>query len=459
MSTEEPNRGTSTSLRGDRGLGREREELKKIVESFLDGDAETLRVGSSDDDGREGRSTLRSGVICTSTNHYVLKEKIGEGGMGVVYRAFDEKLHRDVAIKVLFKTDDDSLERFIREQEITACLDHPNFVRVLAIGYLTLKDRSLPFYAMPLIRGRTLERLVLRRLFRDPEGLRLRREYSQATLLRMLSQLCLTLQSAHDKRIIHRDLKPSNILIGPYGDVYVTDLGLAKFLARDANETGVFDLHVLEQLNKIQGNGTQESIMGTPYYMAPEQGLTPRKVDHRADLFGLGGILYFLLAGCKPQYRQAWLDTKTLESRKLDLLGELSGRAGPDFCVEGMLHKPAEDLAPDIRSLVAEYRDLIEALEGSDYHRFRLTMKACTIIPPSEVLAEYYGNTGDENDGVAAEPVDPALEAVCMKALAKNPDDRFQTCRALWEAIHGFVESKEKLAGPADQVGDRPGHP
>jgi len=444
MSTEEPNRGTPTSLRNDRGLGHEREALKKFVESYLDADAETRKGDSSADDGWGGRAKLHGGVVCTSTNHYVIKEKIGEGGMGVVYRAFDEKLHRDVAIKVLFKTDDDSLERFIREQEITACLDHPNFVRVLAIGYLTLKDRSLPFYVMPLIRGRTLERLVLRRLFKDPEGLRLRREYSQATLLRMLSQLCLTLQSAHDKRIIHRDLKPSNILIGPYGDVYVTDLGLAKFLARDANETGVFDLHVLEQLAKIQGNGTQESIMGTPYYMAPEQGLTPRSVDQRADVFGLGGVLYFLLTGCKPQYRQAWLDPKGLESRKVELMGELSSRAGPDFCVEGMLYKPAENLAPEVRSMVAEYRDLVEALQGSDYHRFRLTMKACAIIPPSEVLAEYYGNTGEEKDGTAAEAIDPVLEAICMKALTKKPEDRFQTCRAFWETIHGFIEAKER---------------
>src|SRR6185295_10781223 len=334
MSTDDPHRGSSTSLANAQRLDRDREELKKFVENYLDGDASTRKGGAPEADGGRTRVRLEGGVTCTSTNHYVMKEKIGEGGMGVVYRAFDEKLHRDVAIKVLYKTDDDSLERFIREQEITACLDHPNFVRVLAIGYLTLKDRSLPFYVMPLIRGRTLERLVLRRLFKDPEGLRLRREYSQATLLRMLSQLCLTLQSAHDKRIIHRDLKPSNILIGPYGDVYVTDLGLAKFLARDANETGVFDLHVLEQLAKIQGNGTQESIMGTPYYMAPEQGLTPRSVDQRADVFGLGGVLYFLLTGCKPQYRQAWLDPKGLESRKVELMGELSSRAGPDFCVE-----------------------------------------------------------------------------------------------------------------------------
>jgi serine/threonine protein kinase len=376
----------------------------------------------------------------------VIKEKIGEGGMGVVYRAVDEKLHRDVALKVLFRTDDDSLERFIREQEITACLDHPNFVRVLAIGYLTLRDRSLPFYAMPLIRGRTLERLVLRRLFKDPEGLRLRREYSQATMLRMLAQLCLTLQSAHDKRIIHRDLKPSNILIGPYGDVYVTDLGLAKFLSHDPKETGVFDLHVIEQLSRVQRGGTQETIIGTPYYMAPEQSLTPRSVDHRADIFGLGGVLYFLLAGCKPQYLQTWTDPRVIEARKTELLGELSSRAGAEFSVEGMLRKPPELLAPDVRSMVTEYRDLVEALQDSEYHRFRLTMKSCDILPPSRVLSEFYGARPEETDGPAAEPIDPVLERICMKALARKPEDRYPNCREFWEALHAFVEQKEAVA-------------
>ena len=442
MSTEEPDTGTTTSIGQARDLARECEGLKKIVATYLDA-AQSRDGDPSAEHGWGERAPLKDGVFCTSTNHYVIKEKIGEGGMGVVYRAVDEKLHRDVALKVLFKTDDDSLERFIREQEITACLDHPNFVRVLAIGYLTLKDRSLPFYAMPLIRGRTLERLVLRRLFKDPEGLRLRREYSQVTLLRMVGQLCLTLQSAHDKRIIHRDLKPSNILIGPYGDVYVTDLGLAKFLTPDGHETGFFDVHVLEQLAKIQRGGTQETIIGTPYYMAPEQGLTPRAVDHRADIFGLGAILYFLLAGCKPQYRQQGMDPKGLESRKIDLLGELSSRAGADFSVEGILRKPAEQVAPEVRSMVAEYRDIVESIEGSDFHRFRLTMKTCSIVPPSEVLEEYYG-TGGEDAG-PHERIDPDLEAVCMKALAKKPGDRFQTCRALWEAIHGIVESRDAL--------------
>jgi serine/threonine protein kinase len=442
MNTDEPNRGFPTSLLKGRGSDRDLEELQKAVESYPEADAQTRKSDSSEAEGWRARPRLEAGVVCTSTNHYVINEKIGEGGMGVVYRAFDEKLHRDVALKVLFQTDDDSLERFVREQEITACLDHPNFVRVLAIGYLTFRDRSLPFYAMPLIRGRTLERLILRRLFKDPEGLRLRREFTQATLLRMLGQLCLTLQSAHDKRIIHRDLKPSNILIGPYGDVYVTDLGLAKFLAPDAHETAVFNLHVLQQLSRIPGNGTQDTIMGTPYYMAPEQGLTPRSVDHRADIFGLGAVLYFLLAGCKPQYRQPWLDLQSLETRKTELMGHLTSWAGPDVCFETLLCNPEIELAPDIRSMAAEYRDLVEALQGSEYHRFRLTMKSCSIIPPSEVLEEYYGHCGAE-DAAGNEPLDPLLEAICMKALAKRPDDRYPSCRCFWEALHTFVEGKE----------------
>jgi hypothetical protein len=92
--------------------------------------------------------------------------------------------------------------------------------------------------------------------------------------------------------------------------------------------------------------------------------------------------------------------------------------------------------------MVAEYQDLVEALQGSDYHRFRLTMKSCSIIPPSEVLEEFYGDREGE-EASASEPLDPLLEAICMKALAKRPQDRYPTCRMFWQALHGYVEGKE----------------
>jgi serine/threonine protein kinase len=412
------------------------QELRELVRHYLDPDQAPAEGVPTKAATGSGRPRPRTGSECTSTNRYVIKEQIGEGGMGVVYRAFDERLRRDVALKVLVNDDPDSLERFVREQEITACLDHPNFVRVLAVGYVTVQDRSLPFYAMPLIRGQTLDRLILRRNLEDSEGLRLRREFTQTVLLRMVGQLCLTLQSAHDKRIIHRDLKPSNILIGPYGDVYVMDLGLAKFVRPQANETGRFDVHVLEQWEKAQRmDVTQASIMGTPYYMAPEQGLTPRQVDHRADIFGLGGILYFLLTGTKPQYRESGYSPEILEARRKALRSELVLHTGALVDVDGLLSQPQEAVSAPTRLLLEEYRELLDAIEGSEYHRFRLMMKQCAIIPPSEVLARR--ETVDEG----AQPLDPVLEGICMKALAKDPHDRYATCRALWEILHRFVES------------------
>src|SRR5438105_5465816 len=240
--------------------------------------------------------------------------------MGTVFRAFDSKLQRDVALKILDTANDDLLGRFLREQEITACLDHPNFVRVLATGYLATADGSLPFYTMPLIRGQNLERLVVRRGLPGAEGDRLRRDFTLEKLLHLLGQLCLTLQSAHDTRIIHRDLKPSNILVGPYGDAYVTDLGLAKFLGMAEKETGRFERHVLEQFVRLQRLfSVSDGTMGTPYYMAPEQILSPWSVDHRADIFGLGGILYFILTGQRTQFVAPAMGGAALEERKTAL--------------------------------------------------------------------------------------------------------------------------------------------
>src|SRR5262245_18809720 len=150
--------------------------------------------------------------------------------MGTVLRAFAVQLRRDVALKVLNRLDTDSLERFVREREITADLDHPAFVRILSLGYLNSDAGRRPFYTMPLLRGETLAELMLRRARADDDGVRLREEYTQTRLVQLVQQLCLALESAHARGIVHRDLKPSNIIIGPYGEVYVVDLGLAKYV-------------------------------------------------------------------------------------------------------------------------------------------------------------------------------------------------------------------------------------
>lgn len=386
-----------------------------------------------------------TGSVCSSSNRYILREKIGEGGMGLVYRAYDEKLRRDVALKVLRKDDEESLERFVREQEITACLDHPNFVRVLSVGYVSLGDGTRPYYTMPLIRGQTLERLILRRKSRDAEGERLRREYSLATLLRMLGDLCLTLQSAHDKRIIHRDLKPSNVLIGPYGDIYVTDLGMAKFMTPMPGETTRFDYHVLQQLIKARRRDlSREDIMGTPYYMAPEQALAPSKVDARADIFGLGGVMYFILTGRKPHYREAAIQSDGLRARLTEIEEGLRPFAPPSKGIPDLLALSREAIPEPARPLIEEFREILGLLNGSEFYRLRLTMRECLITRPSELLASADGDGQDPS--VPSDPIDPILEFICMKALARNRNDRFSDCRQFWQVLHNYVENAGRAA-------------
>ena len=415
-------------------------QVKELAERYLDPDVTVLVPGDGTHAPSRTPTRLENGRVCTSTSEYVIRGKLGEGGMGVVYKAFDQKLKRDVAFKVLLRADDnDLLDRFIREQELTAALDHPNFVRVLSSGYVTLGDRSFPFYTMPLIRGRTFERLVLRRGVRDAEGTKLAREYPLRRVIGMVGQLALTLQSAHDKRIIHRDLKPSNVLIGPYGDVYVTDLGLAKFMSPKPTETGYFRAHVMAQFAKAdKKDATGSMVLGTPYYMAPEQSLAPHAVDERADVFGLGALLYFGLTGERPRFREPAVDPATLESRRRTLVSDLAPEVGGEEALASLLARPRADIPEDLRRRLDELEEVKGLLRGMDYYKFRLTMRECSIIPPGELL-ESRRQAGPV-DLPGQEPgADPEIEAFCLKAMAKDPRHRFPSALAFWEAVHRYL--------------------
>jgi serine/threonine protein kinase len=369
--------------------------------------------------------------------------------MGTVFRAFDTKLQRDVALKILDSADDDLLGRFLREQEITACLDHPNFVRVLATGYISTEDGSLPFYTMPLIRGQNLERLILRRGLPGAEGERLRRDFSTSHLLRLFGQLCLTLQSAHETRIIHRDLKPSNILVGPYGDAYVTDLGLAKFLGVGEKETGRFERHVLEQFIRLQRLASiSDGTLGTPYYMAPEQILAPWSVDPRADIFGLGGILYFILTGQRTQFVAPAMSKEGIQEQRVALERRLVESGHAFNGISELLRRPRSSLHREVLVCVQEYEDFLGIERKSEYHKFRMTMRACEILPPSRVLWERRASlAGKDVDLALSGPpdVDPAVEAICMKALSKSPEERFPSCHALWKELLPYAEASTKI--------------
>jgi len=198
-------------------------------------------------------------------SHYIIKEQLGQGGMGIVYRATDTKLDRDVALKFLppeMSTDDDAKARFVQEAKAASALDHPNICTIYEIG--ESDDRKL-FIAMSFYDGQTLKYLMDEGAM--PEG--------KAAGIAL--QIADGLRTAHAAGITHRDIKPANIMVTAEGRVKILDFGLAK-LGQGADLT------------------KEGSTVGTTAYMSPEQA-SGKEVDGRTDLWSLGVILYELLSG------------------------------------------------------------------------------------------------------------------------------------------------------------------
>ncbi|MCA8934958.1 MAG: serine/threonine protein kinase [Planctomycetes bacterium] len=242
--------------------------------TLRDSQAETRRVAASPAMG--GR-------------RYELRGEIGRGGMGVVIRAFDRDLKRDVALKVTRADRSGSLSiaRFVEEAQVTGQLSHPNIVPVHELAH---EPGGRTFFTMKLVEGNSLAR-ILRRLRagdKDAPG-----EYPLTRRLYIFGQLLNCMAYAHDRGVIHRDLKPDNVMIGDYGEVMVMDWGLAK--VRDKPE-----LVSKITTTRLQTPGSETldgTIIGTPAYMPPEQARGERdKIDERSDIYSLGAILYELLS-------------------------------------------------------------------------------------------------------------------------------------------------------------------
>ncbi|HEX3227474.1 MAG TPA: protein kinase, partial [Pyrinomonadaceae bacterium] len=212
----------------------------------------------------------------TKLGRYEIRSKIGEGGMGEVYRARDEKLNRDVAIKVLpadLSENAERLHRFEQEAEAAGALNHPNILAVYDVGV----HDGAPYVVSELLEGETLRELL------DQIQPATRKSIDYAI------QLAHGLAAAHDKGIVHRDIKPDNIFITKDERVKILDFGLAK-LAQPTAE-GVAQTEIATR--KVRTDpGT---VMGTVGYMSPEQ-VRGQAVDHRTDIFSFGAVLYEMLS-------------------------------------------------------------------------------------------------------------------------------------------------------------------
>jgi TolB-like protein len=210
---------------------------------------------------------------------YRIVDKLGEGGMGAVYRAHDDRLDRDVALKVLhpdLANDRVRLERFTREARAVAALSHPHIVTI----YSTEEADAVRFLTMELVEGRPLDSLVQR------GGL------ATAQFLELALQLTDALAAAHQKQILHRDLKPANVMVTLEGRVKVLDFGLARVSAAEVT--------TLRSLDETRIALTHEgTIVGTMPYMSPEQ-IEGSTLDARSDLFSLGVMFYELITGDRP---------------------------------------------------------------------------------------------------------------------------------------------------------------
>ena len=377
---------------------------KRIAESRPPDVVDTVKMVDSGDSltapiaGEE----LNSGEV-----RWEIGREIARGGMGIVYEARDSNLKRGVAVKVLHarhRRVADAVRRFLHEAEITAELTHPGIVPI----YEVVSSADPPYYAMKKVEGRTLAAILKDIREGDPET---PKQYPITRLLAIFQRVCDAVAYAHDNGVIHRDLKPDNIMLGRHGEVLVMDWGLAKRFETagasrvpDRGDGVVPEAGHFEDVPQMTMDG---QVMGTPNFMAPEQAQgRVEALDTRTDVYALGGILYNILT----------------------------------------LHPPV---------IGANSREVVSNVIRGD------------ILPPgaySKTRSSAFFLSKRKDKGASGTPalmhcpgqrIPPVLQLVTMKALATNPDARYQCAGDLSAEVEAYLDgfaTKAEAAGPVRQV-------
>jgi serine/threonine-protein kinase len=306
----------------------------------------------------------------TPCERYVLLRPYAQGGLGEVFVARDEELHRDVALKQIqarYAQDPVSRARFVLEAEVTGNLEHPGIVPVYGFGQY---GDGRPYYAMRFVRGDSLKEAIRRFHETGPAGAG-RQALELRKLLGAFVAVCQAIQYAHSRGVLHRDLKPDNIMLGKFGETLVVDWGLAKPLDRpDADaERSLADRPLRPESAGVGAQTVAGSAVGTPVYMSPEQAEGQlEQVTSASDVYSLGATLYCLLTGRAP----------------------FSGATA----------------------------DVLRQVRAGDFP------------PPRTVSAHVPG----------------ALEAICLKAMAVRPQDRYPSARAVAEELEHWLADEPVAA-------------
>ncbi len=360
---------------------------------------------------------LRDRLTVAAGAQYQIENEIGRGGMAVVYRATDSRLHRTVAIKVLppdIAFNEAVRTRFIREAQTAAQLSHPNIVPIYSVDEVAGESSAsgnLAFFVMAYIEGESLGQHLAR------EG-----PWPVDQTVRVLREVADALAYAHARGVVHRDIKPDNILIDrASGRPMVTDFGIARAMAGET---------------RITATGV---AVGTPAYMSPEQALGEREVDGRSDLYSLAVVGYHMLSGDTPfkavntpamLVKHVSERPRPIRERRPDVPAYLA------VAIDRALAKKPEDRWSD----AAEFRDALAGAQAS--HRRR---QAWT--PPSSQIPSYPG--GESRNGP------PAAAAVPIPAQLPSPPRHFplpppgisrKELRRWYKAQRNMLRAEERAA-------------
>jgi serine/threonine protein kinase len=314
-------------------------------------------------------------IIETTIAHYRIMEPIGAGGMGAVYKAYDTRLQRVVALKLLppeYISQQDRRRRFFQEARAASALNHPNILIVYEVG----EDNGKPYIAMEYVEGETLRHRIRSRTLELKDTLDISIQVAEG------------LGKAHAVEIIHRDLKPENLMISRDGYAKILDFGLAKLVAqRERALAGDSDQKTLLRVQTQSG-----ALLGTVNYMSPEQ-LLGQRVDHRCDIFSFGVVICELLTGKSPFVNDNRIDTMHAilhEKPKLSAASTADLRPDLHRLLNKALAKKPKDRYQTVTELAADLKSVRRDLELAQLSKAtpgpagsKLVLKRITVTPRS----------------------------------------------------------------------------